>query len=286
MRPRVNRRKKVLMAKGPHGGRLLTQDGFEIEITIYERGVPPQFRIYTFEKGKPVDPAEVKLRVQLERLGAQPETVSFRKEKDFLRSEQVIVEPHSFKVSVAAEREGRALPVGLRAVGGARAHGRRHDEKRRHQAGDCRSGEDPLHPATPRRNRVQPGPRGPCRSPARRRRGAIGEKPWRSGEERRAARGAGEPDARRSQERAPRHPDPPRSGPRHRSSGRSACGKRRSPPNRTTSPAARRSPRRRSPIATRSRSCSRWGSPMRPVMRRRLRMSLTATRSARSSTVW
>ena len=97
-----------LMAKGPHGGRLLTQDDFEVEITIYERGVPPEFRVYTFEKGKPVDPAEVKLRVQLERLGAQPETVSFRKEKDFLRSEQVIVEPHSFKVSVAAERKGQS----------------------------------------------------------------------------------------------------------------------------------------------------------------------------------
>ena len=97
-----------LMAKGPHGGRLLPQNGFEVEITIYERGVPPEFRIYPFEKGKPVDPAEVKLRVQLERLGAQPETVSFRREKDFLRSEQVIAEPHSFKVSVAAERQGRA----------------------------------------------------------------------------------------------------------------------------------------------------------------------------------
>jgi membrane fusion protein, heavy metal efflux system len=97
-----------LMAKGPHGGRLLTQDDFEVEITIYERGVPPEFRIYIFEKGKPVDPAEVKLRVQLKRLGAQPETVSFRKEKEFLRSEQTIVEPHSFKVSVAAERKGQS----------------------------------------------------------------------------------------------------------------------------------------------------------------------------------
>ncbi len=47
------------------------------------------------------------------------------------------------------------------------------------------------------------------------------------------------------------------------SSGRSACGKRRSPPSRTTSPVARRLPRRRSPFATRRRRCARWGSPMR-----------------------
>ena len=47
-----------LMAKGPHGGRLLTQDDFEVEVTIVEQGVPPEFRVYAYEKGKPVNPAE------------------------------------------------------------------------------------------------------------------------------------------------------------------------------------------------------------------------------------
>jgi membrane fusion protein, heavy metal efflux system len=95
-------------AKGPHGGRLLSKGNFALEVTIFEQGVPPEFRVYAFEKGKPVDPAEVKLQVQLERLGAQPETVGFRREKDFLRSERTVVEPHSFKVSINAERQGQA----------------------------------------------------------------------------------------------------------------------------------------------------------------------------------
>ena len=95
------------VAKGPHGGRLLSKDNFALEVTIFEQGVPPEFRVYALEKGKPVDPAEVKLQLRLERLGAQPEMVGFRTEKDYLRGERVIVEPHSFKVSVAAERKGQ-----------------------------------------------------------------------------------------------------------------------------------------------------------------------------------
>ena len=93
--------------KGAHGGRLFSNGDFALEVTIFEQGVPPEFRAYALEKGKPVDPAEVKLRVRVERLGAQPELVSFRKEGDFLRGERVIVEPHSFKVSVTAERKGQ-----------------------------------------------------------------------------------------------------------------------------------------------------------------------------------
>ncbi|MFN0303220.1 MAG: efflux RND transporter periplasmic adaptor subunit [Burkholderiales bacterium] len=95
-------------AKGPHGGRLFSKGDFALEITIFERGIPPEFRVYAFEKRKPLDPAEVKLQVQLERLGAQPETIGFRKEEDFLRGEQVIVEPHSFKVALTADYRGQA----------------------------------------------------------------------------------------------------------------------------------------------------------------------------------
>jgi len=94
-------------AKGPHGGRLFSKGDFALEVTLFELGVPPEFRVYAFEKRKPVDPAEVKLQVQLERLGAQPEIVSFIKDKDFLRGDRTIAEPHSFKVTVVAERKGQ-----------------------------------------------------------------------------------------------------------------------------------------------------------------------------------
>lgn len=93
--------------KGAHGGRLLTSGNFALEVTIFEKGQAPEFRIYPFENNKPLDPGEVKLQVQLERLGSTPEAVTFIKESDYLRGERIIVEPHSFKVSLTAERKGQ-----------------------------------------------------------------------------------------------------------------------------------------------------------------------------------
>lgn len=95
-------------ARGPHGGRLLSQGDFTVEVTIFEQGVPPEFRVHAFEKGKPADPAEIKLQIQLERLGAQPETIGFKPDKGLLRGDREIVEPHSFKVAVTAEYKGQA----------------------------------------------------------------------------------------------------------------------------------------------------------------------------------
>lgn len=93
--------------KGPHGGRMLTQGNFAIEVTIHEQGVPPEFRIYAYENGKPLGPGEVSLQLQLERLGAQPETINFQARQDFLLGDREIVEPHSFKVRVMAQHKGQ-----------------------------------------------------------------------------------------------------------------------------------------------------------------------------------
>ncbi len=99
---------KEAPARGPHGGRLLSKGDFALEVTLFEQGVPPEFRVYVFDKRKPVDPADVKLQITLERLGAQPDTIRFRKEQGFLRGEQTVAEPHSFKVVLAAEYKGQS----------------------------------------------------------------------------------------------------------------------------------------------------------------------------------
>ncbi|WDT78614.1 MAG: efflux RND transporter periplasmic adaptor subunit [Candidatus Manganitrophus sp.] len=95
------------VVKGPHGGRLLSDGDFQIELTLYERGVPPQFRAYAYEKGKQIDPSEVHLTAALHRLGGQVEEIGFQKEGDFLRGDKTIEEPHSFDVKVAAGYHGR-----------------------------------------------------------------------------------------------------------------------------------------------------------------------------------
>ena len=94
--------------KGPHGGRLLSEEGFQIEITIYERGIPPQFRVYVFDKGKAVNPDEVKLTIELHRLGGRVEVILFRREREYLCGDKVVEEPHSFDVKVSMEHKGKS----------------------------------------------------------------------------------------------------------------------------------------------------------------------------------
>jgi cobalt-zinc-cadmium efflux system membrane fusion protein len=93
-------------AKGPNGGRLLSADDLAVEVTIFERGVPPEFRVYAYADGKPLPPSEVKTSIELRRLGGKVETYSFVPAGDYLRADGVVGEPHSFDVVVVAERDG------------------------------------------------------------------------------------------------------------------------------------------------------------------------------------
>jgi membrane fusion protein, heavy metal efflux system len=95
------------VAKGPHGGRLLSEGDFATEVTIFERGVPPEFRVFFYAKNKPIDPAEVKLTIELHRFGGRVDTIGFAKREDYLLGDKEIVEPHSFDVKVMAERGGK-----------------------------------------------------------------------------------------------------------------------------------------------------------------------------------
>ena len=93
--------------KGPHGGRLFAAGDYALELTIFETGVQPQFRIYTTLAGKPIDPAQSKVVVTVERLGRKPQPFTFTKEADYLKGAGVVEEPHSFSVSIAAENAGK-----------------------------------------------------------------------------------------------------------------------------------------------------------------------------------
>lgn len=94
-------------AKGPHNGRLLKDGDFAVEMTIFEDGVPPQFRVYPTRDGKPVDAKTVQLTVTLKRLGGEVNTFPFKAEKDYLTGQGVVEEPHSFDVEVVAVENGK-----------------------------------------------------------------------------------------------------------------------------------------------------------------------------------
>ncbi len=88
--------------KGPHGGKFFTQDGYGLEVTIFETGVEPEFRVYTYRDGKPLDPKQSQITISLERLGRAAQIFAFAVENDYLKGNAVVEEPHSFKASIAA----------------------------------------------------------------------------------------------------------------------------------------------------------------------------------------
>jgi len=93
--------------KGPHRGRLLKNDGFIVELSVFETGVPPEFRVWVTDQGQAVKPSEVTLNIKLTRLGGVEDNVNFRVQSDFLRGDMEIVEPHSFVVTVNAQYQGQ-----------------------------------------------------------------------------------------------------------------------------------------------------------------------------------
>lgn len=94
--------------RGPHNGRLLRDGDFAVEITIFETGVEPQFRVYPFVKDEPVAPETVQLTMALTRLGGGVDRFTFQPQGDYLRGAGIVAEPHSFDVAVSATRGGKA----------------------------------------------------------------------------------------------------------------------------------------------------------------------------------
>jgi len=94
--------------RGPHRGRLLRDGDFAVEITIFEDGVEPQFRVFPYFKDKPVAPSSIQLAVELTRLGGKMDRFSFKPVDDYLLGNGVVREPHSFDVKVSTAHDGKA----------------------------------------------------------------------------------------------------------------------------------------------------------------------------------
>jgi cobalt-zinc-cadmium efflux system membrane fusion protein len=94
------------LPRGKHGGWLFTKNDFQIEVKIFEQGVPPQFRVYsTDSNGKSIDPHEVDLTIQLDRLD-RVDVIRFKPSGDYLLGDKIVVEPHSFDVTITAQWKG------------------------------------------------------------------------------------------------------------------------------------------------------------------------------------
>lgn len=85
--------------KGPNGGVLLQQDDATLELQIFEKGVPPEYRAWLTKEGTPVTDGAI-LKVQLTRLGGQIDTINFSFQGDYWLGDSVVTEPHSFDIEV------------------------------------------------------------------------------------------------------------------------------------------------------------------------------------------
>ena len=66
-----NAGEKAEFERGPHRGRMLRKGPLAVEITIFETGVPPQFRVYAYFEGQPIEGSKIGLTIDLERLGGK-----------------------------------------------------------------------------------------------------------------------------------------------------------------------------------------------------------------------
>jgi len=96
--------------KGEHGGRLLEQDGYAVELAIAEEGTPPKYQAWLYRDGEPLPPDAGTVEVRLKRLGDIAENHALKPQRDgSLMASTVVGEPHSFDVEVLAKVQDKTL---------------------------------------------------------------------------------------------------------------------------------------------------------------------------------
>ncbi|TAL59743.1 MAG: HlyD family efflux transporter periplasmic adaptor subunit, partial [Legionella sp.] len=95
------------LEKGPNGGRVLKDGDLTLELLIFERAMEPHFRAYVYKKGEIVNPTQAKLTLTLTRFNHKNDRITFVPIDNFLQSNQVVEEPHSFDVALQLDFEGK-----------------------------------------------------------------------------------------------------------------------------------------------------------------------------------
>ena len=89
-------------AEGPHGGKLIDTGHGLVEVSVFETGVPPRFRLY-FLKTKDVATAPhapAGVTILTERPDGARHTFTFKAESDYLEAAAELPEPHEFKATL------------------------------------------------------------------------------------------------------------------------------------------------------------------------------------------
>ena len=90
-------------AKGPHGGEMLTEGGFGIEIQMAEEGGKAFLRAWLFDQGKPAAAASAKVSLTLSRPDGEQQRLVMVPTQDGLISKEPVAEPHIFDATVEVQ---------------------------------------------------------------------------------------------------------------------------------------------------------------------------------------
>ena len=88
---------------GSHGGQLLVNGDFSLEVKLSEEGGEPHVQIYQYDKGKLLPPQSGSLLMAITRPNEQPELIDFEIKRDALVSKEAIEEPHVFDALITAK---------------------------------------------------------------------------------------------------------------------------------------------------------------------------------------
>ena len=94
---------------GPHGGPLVTTKSGRVELSVFETGAPPRFRLYFFDghghEAKP--PADKDVTLETTRSGKKRQLFKFKKHGAYLEATAELPEPHEFEAVLKIKRGGK-----------------------------------------------------------------------------------------------------------------------------------------------------------------------------------
>lgn len=90
-------------AKGPHGGELLSEGDFAIEVQLAEEGGKALLKAWLSQQGKPMSPAGVKVAVTLTRPTGEQQQIAMAPTKDGFLGAAPIAEPHVFEAQIEVQ---------------------------------------------------------------------------------------------------------------------------------------------------------------------------------------
>lgn len=90
-----------------HGGKLLIDGSLAAEVKMEEKAGTANFVIYLYSNRKQILPSDAMVTMRLKRFNDDVEIVQFKPEKDYLKSQENIAEPHSFEVLIDLAYKGK-----------------------------------------------------------------------------------------------------------------------------------------------------------------------------------